>query len=199
MGNTVRLTLLFLLITLACGCAKKTLVALEPDPDGRTGSISVRNEAGGVAFGAPYQATTIGDAKERPAAPVLLGKKALDKIFAEALSIQPQRPVHFQLYFLKEIKLTHDSEKLLPDIIAAIRERNSVYISVIGYTDTLGDNDWNMELSDRRARAVKDLLVKKGVDANTIQTLYHGEQYLKVPSADEVWEPRNRLVEVIVR
>lgn len=199
MGIVVRLTLLFLLITLASSCAKRTLVALVPDPDGRTGSISVLNEAGSVAIDAPYLATTIGDPKERPAAPVHLDKKVLDKIFAEALSIESKRPLHFQLYFVKKTRLAHDSEKLLPEIIAAIRERKSAYISVIGHTDTLGTEDWNMELSKNRALTVKDLLVKQGVDSNTIWTTYRGQEYPMIPSGDNVWEPRNRRVEVIVR
>jgi outer membrane protein OmpA-like peptidoglycan-associated protein len=198
MLNMLRITLLFLLTALASSCAVKTVVALVPDPDGRTGSVSVRNEAGGVALGAPYRAITIG-AKEGPSAPENLGKKAVDQMFADALSIQPAPPLHFQLYFHRGTKLLHDSEKLLPDIVAAIRERNSAYITVIGHTDTLGEKDWNVGVSNRRAVAVKDLLVKQGVDANTIQTLFYGEEYPTVPTADEVWEPKNRQVEVIVR
>ena len=195
----VRVALLFLLITLTGGCAHWTLVALVPDPEGKTGGISVSNEAGSVAIDAPYQGTTIGDIKERPTAPVPLGKTALDKIFADALSIEPQRPLHFQLYFVEETRLTTDSEKLLPGIIAAIRERNSADISVIGHTDTLGTDDWNVELSKRRAMAVKDLLVRQGMEPNTIQTAYHGKKNPLIPAADKVWEPRNRRVEVVVR
>ena len=200
MGNMIRLALLILLITLATsGCAQRTLVVLAPDPDGKTGSISVSNEAGSVAINVPYQATTSGDARERPAAPVNFGKEALDKVFAEALSIQPKRPLHFHLYFIEGTTLTTDSVKLLPDIIAAIRERNSAYLSVIGHTDTIGTKEMNMELSDRRARAVVKLLVSHGVDSSTIWTAYHGKENPLVPTADNVREPRNRRVEIVVR
>ncbi len=199
MGNLLRLSLLFFLITLASGCAKSTLVALTPDPDGKTGSISVSNKSGSVAIDTPYQATSIGDASERPTPPVHLGKKALDKIFAEALSIQPKRPLHFQLYFDEETTLTTDSVKLLPDIIAAIRERKSVYISVIGHTDTLGTKELNIDLSKRRALAVKNLLVRQGAESSTIWTTSHGKENPLIPTADNVFEPRNRRVEVVVR
>lgn len=199
MSNPVRLTLLFLLITLTGSCANRTLVALAPDPDGRAGSIFVANEAGSVAIDKAYQATSIGDAKEQPAAPAVLGKEALDQVFAQALSIQPERPLHFQLYFVKKTTLTPDSERLLPGIVAAIGRRNSVYISVIGHTDRLGAKDWNMELSNLRATAVKHLLVKHGVAANTILTAYHGEECPLIPTAKGVWEPRNRRVEVVVK
>ena len=199
MGIVIRLTLLILLIALASSCAKGNLVALVPDPDGKIGGISVTNEAGSVAIDTPYQATTIRDAEERPTAPEYLGKEALDKIFAQALSIQPKRPIHFLLYFEKETTLTSDSLKLLPDIIAAIREQNSVYISVVGHTDTLGSKDYNMMLSSSRALAVKDLLVRQGVASDTIWTTSHGKENPLIPTADNVYEPRNRRVEVVVR
>lgn len=199
MGSMARLVFFSILIILASGCAKKTLVALAPDPDGKTGSITVGNEGGGVAIDAPYQATYIGDAKERPTAPIDLGKEALDKIFAEALSIQPKRPAHFLLYFEKDITLTADSAKLLTDIMAAIRERNSTDISVVGHTDTVGSSEYNTVLSSNRARAVKDLLVRQGADSDAIRTTSHGKANLLIPTGDNVNEPRNRRVEVIVR
>ena len=199
MGNTVRLSLLFLLIALTGGCAKKTLVAMVPDPDGRTGRIVVSNAAGSVELGTAYQASTVGSAEERPAPPVNLGKTALDKMFAEALSVQPERPLHFLLYFDKDTTLTCTSRETLSAIVAAIRERNSVYISVVGHTDTLGSKDYNMELSQKRARVVKDLLIERGVAANTIRTTSHGKDNPLIPTADNVYEPRNRRVEVVVR
>jgi outer membrane protein OmpA-like peptidoglycan-associated protein len=198
MGNMVRLTLLILVIALA-GCAKSTLVALVPDLDGNTGSISVTNGAGSVAIDTAYQATTIADVTKRPAAPVQLGKQALDQMFAQALSISPKPPLHFLLYFDKETTLTSDSLKLLPEITAAIRERNSGYISVFGHADTLGSEDYNLALSNRRALTVKETLVQQGVAPDTIQTTSHGKGNPLIPTADNVYEPKNRRVEVVVR
>ena len=199
MRNLARLALLFFLITMACGCATKTLVALAPDPDGKTGSITVGNEAGSVAIDTPYQATTIRDVKEQPAAPVDLGKEALDRIFSETLSIQPKRPLHFLLYFDKDTTLISDSTKLLSDIIVAIRERNSTDILVVGHTDTVGSKEYNTALSSSRATAVKDLLVGLGAEANSIRTTSHGKENLLIPTGDNINEPRNRRVEVVVR
>jgi outer membrane protein OmpA-like peptidoglycan-associated protein len=199
MGNMIRLILTFVLITLASSCAKGTLVALAPDPDGKIGSISVTNEAGSVDVNTAYQATTISAAKERPATPVAVGKEALDRMFAGALSIEPKSPLHFLLYFDQETTLRSDSLQLLPEIVAAIGQRKSAYISVIGHTDTLGSKDFNMALSNSRALAVKELLVKQGVAADTIRTTSHGKENPLIPTADNVHEPRNRRVEVVVR
>ncbi|MFA7060804.1 MAG: OmpA family protein [Pedobacter sp.] len=199
MGKMGRLAALVILIALSSGCARKSMVALAPDPDGKTGSITVSNDGGSVALDKPYQATTIGDAKEQPGPPENLGKEALDKKFADALSIQPQCPLHIVLYFDKNTTLTPDSAKLLPDIIKAIQERNSTYISVVGHTDTVGAKEYNTTLSSNRALAVKDLLVKLGIESNAIQTTSHGKENLLIPTEDNVNEPRNRRVEVVVR
>lgn len=199
MSRIARVTLLFFLIALASGCAKKTLVAMAPDPDGKPGIISVETEAGSVTMETPYQATTVGDVKDQPGAPVQLGKEAVEKIFKEALSVQPQRPFHYLLYFKGETTLTSDSAKLLPDIIATIRKRNSIDISVVGHTDTLGSKEFNTALSHDRAKAVKALLVGQGVEGNTIRTTSHGKENPLIPTGDNVYEPKNRRVEVVVR
>ena len=199
MGNMVRLSLLLLVATLVCGCAKSNFVALVPDPEGKTGSITVSNEAGSIAIDVPYRATTIKDAKEPPGPLIFPGKETLEKQFEEALSIQPQRPRHFLLHFSEETRLTSRYLKLLPKIIAAIGERNSGYISVIGHTDTVASAEYNLELSRKRALTVKNLLVRRGVCPNNIETAWRGEKQLLFPTADEVYEPRNRRVEVIVR
>jgi outer membrane protein OmpA-like peptidoglycan-associated protein len=199
MHATLRLTLLFFFFTLSFGCAKRTLVALAPDPDGKVGTVYVTSEAGQVSLDAPYQATSIGAARQRPTKPEDLGREKVMGIFAEALSIQPERPRHFMLYFDKDISLTAESAKLLPSIIAAIQERNSADISVVGHTDTVGSRDYNTELSNRRAASVKELLVGLGVAAQKIRTTSHGKENPLIPTADNVNEPRNRRVEVDVR
>jgi len=199
MGKMVRLSALFILIILGCGCAKTTLVALVPDPDGRTGQVSVSNAAGSVVLDAPNQATTVGNAKDKPGTPAVLDKDALSRIFAEAISIQPKQPTHYLLYFEKETTLTADSMKLLPEIISAIRERKSTDISVVGHTDTVGSREFNLTLSINRANAVKDQLVRLGAESNAIQTVSHGKENPLIKTGDNVSEPRNRRVEVVVR
>ncbi len=199
MAKTTRFATLIILMALACGCAKRSLVALVPDPDGKSGSISVSNEAGSVAISTPYRATTIESAKQQPTAPENIGKKTLDRMFAEALSIQPARPLHFLLYFENNTTLTSDSVQLLPGIMAAIKERNSTDISIIGHTDTVGSKEYNSELSSNRASTVKKLLIEQGAEADAIRTTSHGKENLLIPTGDNVNEPRNRRVEVVVR
>ena len=49
------------------------------------------------------------------------------------------------------------------------------HIKVVGNTDSIGTKAYNQKLSERRANAVKDYLVSKGVPAAKIKTEGHGE------------------------
>ncbi|MEA1618696.1 OmpA family protein [Erythrobacter sp. T5W1-R] len=71
-------------------------------------------------------------------------------------------------------------------------------IDVFGFTDTTGSPATNQRLSEQRAQAVADYLIARGVARSRIETRGYGEDraYLRVPTADNVDEPRNRRVEI---
>jgi outer membrane protein OmpA-like peptidoglycan-associated protein len=124
----------------------------------------------------------------------------IQKNFAESLAAQPQPPLKFLLYFLPGgVDLDEESKALLPQILAAIRERNSLDIGIHGHSDTVGSTEQNIELSTRRAFAVKEFIVQPGLNIQNLEVTSHGEGNLLVPTPDNVPEPRNRRVEVVVR
>jgi len=180
---------LWVFFLLNFGCAgPRNLVVLVADPDGSVGSISVSNQAGSVLLDSQYQSTNIKDSKSAPTPPLVMKKKKVHSIFAEALAAQPEPPVHFLLYFKKGLTdLTADSLSKLP------------LISVVGHTDTIGDKDSNIRLSTQRAESVSRLLIQNGVKEEKIETTSHGEENQLVKTEDNVSEPKNRRVEVIVR
>lgn len=78
-----------------------------------------------------------------------------------------------------------------------IKYPNSL-VDVYGFTDTTGAPATNQRLSEQRAQAVADYLIARGVARSRIETRGYGEDraYLRVPTADNVDEPRNRRVEI---
>ncbi|MFH0994850.1 MAG: OmpA family protein [Pseudomonadota bacterium] len=191
---------LFLLFVGFGGCSSKHIIVLVPDPDGSTGRIVVSNQAGSVEIDTPYQATNIQDKDSVPTRPVPMEKDKINAIFAEALAIQPSAPVHFLLYFEKiTTALNASSLSVLPEIVETIIARNSVDISIIGHADTAGDSNYNLKLSTRRAEAVSRLLIERGIKPECLETSSHGEENPLIRTGDNVSEPRNRRVEVVVR
>lgn len=73
----------------------------------------------------------------------------------------------------------------------------SVYL--VGHADSSGPNDYNMALSERRAEAVKDYLLAKGIGPSTISTKWVGENDPLIATLDDVREAKNRWVAIDVQ
>ena len=100
----------------------------------------------------------------------------------------------------------HDSSELgqesvpILEKIADLRRRFPDYVMVIvGHTDNTGSPDYNVRLSQRRADAVKEWLVKRyGMAASKLDTIGRGSQELLVPSGNVEEQAPNRRVEVVL-
>ena len=87
----------------------------------------------------------------------------------------------------------------IPEVLAEIKTRSQVQVEVIGHTDRRGAHEMNVELSKRRAEAVRQLLIRDGLPESAIFSIGRGEVDPLIPTEDDVPEPRNRRVEVTVR
>ena len=115
------------------------------------------------------------------------------------MAISPKKPETFRLYFQSGAKLTPESERDLADVIAEIESREVPDISVIGHTDTTGNADQNYKIGLERARSVGALLQSAKLSSANVTVDSHGAMNLLKPTADKVYEPANRRVEITVR
>ena len=67
-------------------------------------------------------------------------------------------------------------------------------IELTGNTDRVGSRRANLRLSLRRAGAVRDYLVSRGISREAISVRGTGEEYVIIETADEVPESQNRVV-----
>ena len=191
--------LVLLLLTVAC--AKPAgLVVLIPHPEtGEIGGATVSAGGETVELTEPGQGTRVREG-EQPTPPAPIPPAEVGQIFGAALAARAPAPVQFLLYFeLGEEDLTPESERSIPDILVEIQRRPILDISITGHTDRMGDEEFNVDLGMRRAVVVRDLLAAAGVDPAFVELASHGEADPLVPTADEVPEPRNRRVEVMIR
>jgi outer membrane protein OmpA-like peptidoglycan-associated protein len=77
-----------------------------------------------------------------------------------------------------------------------VRKYDSTQLQVNGYTDTGGSPDHNLQLSQARATAIAKALADDGVDPHRILARGFGEKGLRIPTGDNVNEPRNRRIEI---
>ena len=112
----------------------------------------------------------------------------------------PSPPSSFILYFKEgTTTLTPESEPALEKLFAEVSARSGADVQVVGHTDTVGRMESNDRLSLARAMEVRRLLIDRGLDPSLVRGVGRGERELLVDTADEVDEPQNRRVEVVVR
>lgn len=67
---------------------------------------------------------------------------------------------------------------------------------VVGHTDSVGSDAYNMDLSNRRANAVNNLLVQRGVADSRIDIVGYGKTMPVATNDTEAGRQKNRRVEI---
>jgi len=205
----LRAWLVIAAVSIAAACGPKhvsspvrpgqDLIVLLPDSDTKsTGAAGVSNPLGSVDLAAERDAARV----TTNSAPVLtkLSAAEVQSLFGDALSALPPAPRRFTLFFRFESdELTDQSQALIPEILAAVKEHAVQDVVVIGHTDTMGTQQANFGLGLKRALMVRNLLIAAGLNGSAIEATSVGELDPIVKTPDETPEPRNRRVDISVR
>jgi OOP family OmpA-OmpF porin len=106
-----------------------------------------------------------------------------------------KRTVYFEL---ASDDLTKRTQRVVSNIIAQLKNTKKYEITLNGYADRLGKEEYNMGLSKGRAQSIKEQLVAAGLDPNAITVFAFGEFDGLLDTPDEVAEKENRAVEIII-
>lgn len=185
-------------VLLLAGCPRQELFVVLPNAvDGGVGAITVED---GKTVTTLDQSYATAESRAGATAPTDESRGNISVIFRRAIAAQPVLPHHFRLYFiLGSPELTAESKAAYHAVFDDIKQRPVYEIEVIGFTDTLGDLPYNQALSLRRAAAIRDTLVRDGLERQAISIAGRGKHDLLVPTADQTPEPHNRRVEITVR
>jgi outer membrane protein OmpA-like peptidoglycan-associated protein len=94
--------------------------------------------------------------------------------------------------------LRPENRELLSRIAGVLLTAEDFGIQVYGHTDDVGSVQYNQELSERRAAAVRDYLVEAGLDEDLVVTKGFGKSVPLVEGNDPAARQRNRRVEIAV-
>jgi outer membrane protein OmpA-like peptidoglycan-associated protein len=101
------------------------------------------------------------------------------------------------VYFdFDQATLRPDAETALNSMVSDIQGRELAGITVAGHADRAGPEEYNMQLSERRANTVAAELIQAGIPARVITTEAFGETDPAVETGDGVPEQANRRVVV---
>ena len=105
----------------------------------------------------------------------------------------PSVPGPFMVFFdFDQSNITGAAQAVIEEAADAYRVNGIAEISLIGHTDRAGSDQYNLELSMRRANAVRKALVALGISDAAILVSGQGEFQPLVPTEDGIREPQNR-------
>ena len=134
-----------------------------------------------------------------------LDRERLEKLQSEFSELQARQTDRGTVLTLGDVIFATDKADLLPgamrsidklfDFLQKYPDRN---VLIEGHTDSIGDEEYNEVLSQRRASAVRNALIYKGINPDRIIAKGCGENYPVAENANSSGRQRNRRVEIVI-
>ncbi len=83
-------------------------------------------------------------------------------------------------------------------LVASLKNNPNAQLVINGHADRAGDDNYNLELSARRAEYIRSLLIKAGLDPKRVHYFAFGESDPAIETDDDVRERANRRVEIFI-
>ena len=126
-------------------------------------------------------------------------KTASDTVNIAVIRTPAKSYVFEDVYFdFDRYSLRPEATRVLDEAIAAMRGDATLKVQIEGHTCSIGTAEYNLALGDRRANAVKDYLVSRGVTADRLTTISYGEERPKYDNAREETRRLNRRAALVV-
>lgn len=102
------------------------------------------------------------------------------------------------LFAFDSSQLSADARRNLDDLAQSLREYPNTEILIAGHTDATGSDDYNQDLSERRASSAGSYLMSNGVQPSRITTIGKGELEPIASNESAFGREQNRRVEVAI-
>jgi len=102
------------------------------------------------------------------------------------------------LFEYNKAELKSGAMRSLEPLMTFLREHPGRTLLIEGHTDSTGSDSYNLDLSQRRAEAVRGFLASNGISADRIVARGYGESYPVTTNTTEAGRQQNRRVEVVI-
>jgi OOP family OmpA-OmpF porin len=130
--------------------------------------------------------------------PELLEGKAIETKYASEITSEVSSKSYSIEFETNSAVIRPSSYKVLDEIFESAVVAEGLKVGVYGHTDNSGSDAVNVPLSEKRANAVKDYLLKKGVTANRVEAKGYGAAKPLVSNDTEAGRSQNRRVEIVL-
>ncbi len=154
------------------------------DTDARELSLSVLKRLGDSTY-ATVASAVLPDIVAKPPAPEV-------KAVSEALKLGKR----IVLFSFDSIDVRADYEATLNGLAQVLIDNPEIRIQIDGHTDWVGDESYNLMLSERRAISVSEYLINRGVGIDQLGVKGYGEQNPVADNKSAFGRSRNRRVEI---
>ena len=112
---------------------------------------------------------------------------------------EPNTEAYLVFFAFDSDALDERAERMVDDVAAQLNRKGAHYtVTLNGHADKTGTARYNFTLSLRRAQAVLEALVERGIPKFVIRAFGFGDTDPRVPEEQGVPEPQNRRVEIYI-
>jgi outer membrane protein OmpA-like peptidoglycan-associated protein len=105
---------------------------------------------------------------------------------------------HEILFEYNSDKIVEESNTYLNEILKAMQDITALSIQIVGHTSNEGNDEYNEALSLKRAHAVKNYLIKNGINAKRLSVIGKGSKNPITNNNTEEGKKLNRRIEVVI-
>lgn len=104
--------------------------------------------------------------------------------------------VHFDF---DKYNLKPEALKILDEAVSTLQQNPEVRLTLEGHCDSIGTNEYNLALGERRATAARDYLVSRGIATSRLETISYGEERPKADNSTAEGRAMNRRAALVVK
>ena len=119
-------------------------------------------------------------------------------IIAIPIKVGTKVVLHNLFFATNKTQILPESEQALDELSTFMSQHPALAIRITGHTDNVGSDQANQILSEGRANAVRDELIKRGVASDRIEAEGKGESEPIADNATEEGRAKNRRVEFTI-
>jgi len=143
---------------------------------------------------------------ERARAEAEAARRALVDMQAELAELQTKQTERGLIVTIGDVLFEVDRAELRPGarreldkLVSALRDNPEFNLVIEGHTDSTGSAGYNLDLSERRANAVRGYLAANGISPDRLQTVGLGQEYPIASNNDAYGRQQNRRVEIVIQ